>query len=239
MDGHDQMSSEVSSGVAELMETDRTAELLIWMWESLFNRSKAPSGNSAVTAGLTEVAVLGGGCFWCLDGVYRQVRGVLEVTCGYAGADAGAEGERPSYHQVCSGSTGHAECVRLVYDPAVISYSQILDIFFSAHDASTAGVEGNDVGSQYRSLILSTSEAQAAAAAEALARLRASGARPLTQVQALDAQRNPFWEAEPEHQDFFARFPGNGYCRTQVAPKITAARGTYPQLFSSGVDDAL
>jgi peptide-methionine (S)-S-oxide reductase len=165
--------------------------------------------------GQLEVATLGGGCFWCLEAVYDQVQGVHEVTSGYAGGTV----PNPSYEQVCTGTTGHAEVVRVAFDPSVISYREILEIFFSIHDPTTLNRQGADVGTQYRSVIFTHDEQQRELAEAAIRELTASGGATdpiVTQVVPLEA----FYEAEDYHQEYFANNPRQPYCRAVVGPKV-------------------
>jgi len=166
-----------------------------------------------------ETAILGGGCFWCIDAALRDLKGVEEVVSGYAGGHV----ENPTYEQVCGKKTGHAEVVKAVFDPAVISYADLLRIFFTLHDPTTKDRQGADVGPQYRSIILTTSEAQAETARAVMAEIESAGIWPaplVTQVEPAGA----FWPAEPEHQDYFTRNPWSGYCRAVIAPKVTKFR---------------
>jgi len=172
----------------------------------------------AASRGL-ETATLGGGCFWCLEAVYEDVRGVERVVSGYAG---GAE-PNPTYEQVCSGRTGHAEVVQLTFDPAEISYRELLEIFFTIHDPTTPNRQGGDVGPQYRSIVLAHDDAQAETARAVMAELAAEGvweAPIVTQVVPLDR----FWPAEAYHQHYFARNPRQAYCQVVVAPKVAKFR---------------
>ena len=166
-----------------------------------------------------ETAVLGGGCFWCLDAVFRELDGVTGVESGYAGG----AGERPTYEAVCSGRTGHAEVVRVTFDPAKLSYRDLLAVFFAIHDPTTKNRQGHDIGTQYRSVIFARS-AEQRATAEALVR-ELSGARlwpaPIVTEIADDA---PFWPAEGYHQDYFANNPAQPYCMAVVAPKVAKFR---------------
>lgn len=169
---------------------------------------------------MTEEIVLGGGCFWCLDAVYREVPGVLACTSGYAG---GAR-PNPSYEQICTGATGHAEVVRLTYDPAVVTLTRLLDIFFTIHDPTTLNRQGNDVGTQYRSVIFCANVAQHAEVEAYVADIRGDYAQPLvTEI----ADNVPFWPAEAYHQDYFRRNPGQGYCQYVVAAKVAKYRARY------------
>ena len=168
---------------------------------------------------MTETAVLGGGCFWCLEAVYSQMRGITSVIPGYAGGAL----EHPTYQQVCSGLTGHAEVVQLEWDAAVLNYQQILQSFFILHDPTTPNRQGNDVGSQYRSVIFYTSAHQHEIAKEVIQAVTDSHlwTSPLvTQVCPL----NTFWPAEEEHHNYYARHPHAGYCQAVIAPKLAKAR---------------
>jgi peptide-methionine (S)-S-oxide reductase len=166
-----------------------------------------------------EIATLGGGCFWCLEAAFKELRGVNAVTSGYAGGKV----PNPTYHAVCGGTTGHAEVVQVKFDPAQISYADLLRVFFTIHDPTTLNRQGNDVGTQYRSIILTHSDAQKADAAAVMREMTDSKiwGRPLvTQVEPLTA----FYEAEEEHHDYFARNPWSGYCQVVVAPKVAKVR---------------
>ncbi len=159
--------------------------------------------------------LLGGGCFWCLDAVFRDVPGVLSCTSGYAG---GAR-PNPSYEQICSGATGHAEVVQLDFDPARVTLAHLLDIFFTIHDPTTLNRQGNDVGTQYRSVIFCQDDAQRAEVEAFLSALRADGAFSQPIVTEI-ADAVPFWPAEDYHQDYFRKNPGQGYCQFVVATKV-------------------
>ena len=164
-----------------------------------------------------EIATLGGGCFWCLDAAYREIRGVTRVVSGYAGGDVAD----PSYQQVCTGRTGHAEVVQVEFDPEVISYSDILDVFWSVHNPTTKDRQGADVGTQYRSVIFTGDDAQAAAARASAAAIQAAWPDPVvTQIEPLQA----FYPAEEYHQDYFARNPNQGYCQVVINPKLEKVR---------------
>ena len=163
---------------------------------------------------MKELATLGGGCFWCIEAIYKLVEGVSKVTSGYAGGFV----EKPDYQQVCNGTTGHAEVVQLEFDPQIISYREILDIFFSVHDPTTRNRQGADVGTQYRSIILTHSEQQQNVAQTTIADLqKESGQKTIvTEVEPL----KEFYPAEDYHQDYFEKNPYQGYCRIIIAPKI-------------------
>lgn len=165
----------------------------------------------------TETATLGGGCFWCLDAAFRQIKGVENVVSGYAGGSI----EKPTYDQVCSGSTGHAEVVQVRYDPKVISYEDVLDIFWAIHDPTTPNRQGSDVGPQYRSIILYEDEVQRQAAEDSAMRIGKLWPNPIvTEIKKLEH----FYPAEEFHQDYFAKNPTQGYCQIVINPKLAKLR---------------
>ncbi len=171
---------------------------------------------------VTETATLAGGCFWCLEAVYELLRGVESVRSGYTGGSVA----EPSYEAVCSGTTGHAEAVEVVFNPEVISFRDLLDVFFTIHDPTTLNRQGNDVGSQYRSAIFTHSEEQGATAASVIGEVERSGVWPgrvVTEVVPLDR----FWPAEDYHTQYFRRNPEAGYCRVVIAPKVAKARSKF------------
>ena len=167
----------------------------------------------------TEVATLAGGCFWCLEAVYLEVDGVLGVESGYSNGHVA----RPSYEQVCRGDTGHAEVVRVSFDPRRIGFRDLLEIFFSIHDPTTPNRQGNDVGTQYRSGIYTHGEAQERIAREVVAELAAHGVRAVTEIE----PEHDYWPAEAYHQRYFERHPDAGYCAFVVAPKVEKFRKTF------------
>lgn len=173
----------------------------------------------ADTIGGRDVATLAGGCFWCLEAVYEELKGVEKVVSGYSG---GARND-PTYEQVCSGTTGHTEVVQVTFDPAQAAYRDLLKVFFTIHDPTTLNRQGGDVGTQYRSAIFYHSPAQQADAAAVIAELSAQHVWDdpiVTEVVPL----TKFWPAEEYHQHFFARNPTQGYCRAIVAPKVAKFR---------------
>ncbi len=172
----------------------------------------------------TEVAVLGGGCSWCLDAVFRDLDGVLGVESGYAGGSPAD----PSYEQVCSGRTGHAEVVKVTFDPARLSYRDLLTVFFTIHDPTTKDRQGNDVGTQYRSVIFAQTPQQRATAQEVVKSLEAQRlfGRPIVTELAGAA---PFYPAENYHQDYFERNPAQPYCMMVVAPKVSKFRKAFAE----------
>ncbi|WLI88568.1 peptide-methionine (S)-S-oxide reductase MsrA [Massilia sp. R2A-15] len=168
----------------------------------------------------TEVAILGGGCFWCLEAVYLEARGVVKVESGYMGGHV----PDPSYEQVCAGTTGHAEVVRLEFDPQQISYRDILEVFFTIHDPTTLNRQGNDVGTQYRSVIFTTSPEQQETARHVMAEMANVWDAPI--VTELMPQQT-WYKAEDYHQDYFRQHPLQGYCAFVVAPKVAKFRHTF------------
>lgn len=169
----------------------------------------------------TETAILAGGCFWCTEAVFDAVRGVAHVESGYIGGTI----PNPSYEAVCSGRTGHAEAVKIDFDPAQISYAEILDIFFATHNPTTLNRQGADTGTQYRSAIFPLSPAQAAEANAAIARHQENWPDPI--VTSIEAEA-PWYVAEPYHQRYFERNgTSNGYCAAVVAPKLAKFRKAY------------
>ena len=166
-----------------------------------------------------EIATLGGGCFWCLDAVFRDLRGVARVESGYMGGQL----RQPTYEQVCAGSTGHAEVVRVAFDPGELSYHDLLRIFFTIHDPTTPDRQGADVGPQYRSVIFWHSDAQRRIAEETMREIAAEQLWDDPIVTEL-VPASDWWPAESYHQDYYRRNPGAGYCRVVIAPKVAAAR---------------
>jgi peptide-methionine (S)-S-oxide reductase len=161
----------------------------------------------------TEIATLGGGCFWCTEAIFQMLPGVKSVTAGYAG---GAK-QNPTYHEVCAGDTGHAEVIQIEYDPAVISYDKLLETFWEAHDPTTLNRQGPDAGTQYRSIILYSSEAQKAAAEKSKAEAQKHFSKPIvTEIVPL----NQFYKAENYHQDYYRDNPNQPYCRMVIRPKV-------------------
>jgi peptide-methionine (S)-S-oxide reductase len=167
--------------------------------------------------------VLGGGCFWCLDSAFTQFRGVTDVTCGYTGGQK----VNPTYEQVCDGNTGHAEVVSISFDESVISSQEILDIFFTLHDPTQLNRQGNDIGTQYRSSMFFSDQAQHEVFAQAIERgKKLWGNGIVTEVSEL----GEFYPAEGYHQDFFANNPTQGYCVAVVAPKVSKVRAKFAHL---------
>lgn len=168
-----------------------------------------------------DVAILAGGCFWCVEAVFDDLQGVESVESGYIGGTVA----NPSYKQVCGGDTGHAEAIRVTYDPAVISYDSLLDIFFDVHDPTQLNRQGNDIGTQYRSAIFPLNQEQAEKAEAAIARAQAERSEPV--VTTIEPA-GPWYPAEDYHQEYFAREGGaNPYCQVVVAPKLAKFRKSY------------
>lgn len=170
----------------------------------------------------SELATLGGGCFWCLEAVFRELKGVERVVSGYAGGTVA----NPSYEQVCTGQTGHAEVVQITFDPRVITFSELLEVFFAIHDPTTPNRQGADVGPQYRSIILYHTPEQREIAERTIAELNAARRwdRPIvTEVRPYTV----FYPAEAYHQEYFARNPYQPYCQLVVAPKVAHVRTAF------------
>lgn len=190
------------------------------MSDNAANDERRVNGSSAASSEAT--ATLAGGCFWCLEAVYDQLEGVKRVKSGYAGGHVPS----PTYQEVCAGTTGHAEVVELAYDPAVVSYRDLLRIFFTIHDPTTRDRQGNDVGPQYRSAIFHHDDEQRRIAEEVMDEVRQEGlySAPLvTELQPLDR----FYPAENYHDDYYVRNPNQGYCAAVIAPKVAKFRKQY------------
>ncbi len=172
-----------------------------------------------------QIAVFGGGCFWCTEAVFERLKGVVTVTSGYAGGEL----ENPAYEEVSSGNTGHAEVVKVDYDPSQVTFETLLDVFFSMHDPTTIDQQGADIGSQYRSLILYTSveqKEQAEKYVEDLEDDQTFGAPIVTEIKPLDK----FYAAEEDHQKYYENNPEKSYCQVVINPKIAKLREKYSHL---------
>jgi peptide-methionine (S)-S-oxide reductase len=172
-----------------------------------------------------ETAVFGGGCFWCLEEIFLQITGVKSVESGYAGGFT----EKPSYKEVCSGETGHAEVVKIEFDPGLVSYGQLLEVFFYVHDPTTLNRQGNDIGEQYRSVIFFTSAEQEKAARTLINNLKNDKKNPkpiVTEIEPLDK----FYKAEDYHQKYFSSNPSQSYCQLIISPKIRKFREKFTGL---------
>jgi peptide-methionine (S)-S-oxide reductase len=169
-----------------------------------------------------EKATIGGGCFWCLEAVFREMSGVSSAQSGYAGGHLA----NPTYEEVCAKRTGHAEVVQVTFDPARLSFADLLRVFFTIHDPTTKDRQGADIGPQYRSIILTHGDEQEATAKAIIAEITAAGLwmRPIvTEIIPL----TEFWPAEPEHDNYFARNPWSGYCQAVIAPKLAKFRKAF------------
>ncbi len=173
-----------------------------------------------------EHATLGAGCFWCAEAVFQRVRGVISVEPGYAGGNV----PNPTYQQVCSGRTGHAEVARITYDPTIISFKTILDVFWHTHNPTTPNRQGADVGTQYRSVIFYENEQQRKVAAESKSLIDASGLWDKPVVTEIEPLKN-FYKAENYHQNYFNNHPNAAYCSVVIAPKLTKFEKQFPDLF--------
>lgn len=182
----------------------------------------APASSSHGQTPRRETATLAGGCFWCLEAGFQQLRGVDRVDSGYAGGTT----PNPTYEQVCSGRTGHAEVVQITFDPSVISYKDLLGVFFTIHDPTQLNRQGGDIGTQYRSAIFYSSPEQERAARETIEQLTREHVWPapiVTQVEPLER----FFGSEQYHRDYFLRNPSQPYCQAVVAPKVAKIRKAY------------
>ena len=166
-----------------------------------------------------ETATFGGGCFWCVEAVFMEIKGVNSVASGYSGGHV----ENPSYYEVCGEQTGHAEVVRLEFDSSQIAFKEMLEVFFASHDPTTLNYQGADKGTRYRSVVLYTSEEQRDQTAAFIKELDASGTQPgpvVTQI----AEFERFYEAEEEHRQFYLNNPGSMYCQVVISPKVAKVR---------------
>ena len=171
----------------------------------------------------TESAYLAGGCFWCLEATYQRLKGVEHVTSGYAGGDV----DNPDYHQVSDGSTGHAETVKIDFDPSVITFKQLLDVFWAIHDPTTVNRQGNDVGPQYRSAIFYQGDEQKQIAEQSLEAAQGLWHNPIvTEIKPLDK----FYEAEDYHQNYFNNHPEQAYCQVVINPKLAKLQDKFQEL---------
>lgn len=179
----------------------------------------------------TETIILGGGCFWCVESVYKRLAGVETIVSGYANGDS----QDPTYEQICSGNTGHAEVVKITYKPDLISLQIILDVFFTTHDPTTLNRQGNDIGTQYRSIIIYENEKAKTEAEGKIKELTTENLWPnpiITEIEPLKV----FYEAEEYHQDYFNRNPTNGYCQAVIPPKLSKLEN---KLVTSGLKSIL
>ena len=172
-----------------------------------------------------ETIVFGGGCFWCTEAVFKELKGVISVMPGYAGGEA----ENPTYEEVCSGTTGHAEVTKIEYDPTQIFFKDLLTVFFATHDPTTLNCQGNDVGTQYRSIILYATAEQQKESQEFINELNKDGPKVVTELKPLIK----FYEAEDYHKDFYANNPSQPYCQVIISPKLEKLHKKFYQLIKS------
>ena len=171
---------------------------------------------------MTQLATFGGGCFWCTEAVFQKLRGVSKVVSGYTAGET----ENPTYQQICTGTTGHAEVIQITFDPELISFDDLLDVFFATHDPTTLNQQGADRGTQYRSIVLAHDDAQHAAAEEKIRALDASGefSNPIvTQIEPIGT----FYPAEGYHQDYFNQNPAQPYCLAVIPPKLAKLKAKF------------
>lgn len=185
----------------------------------------SPRDSSDGNKPATALATFGAGCFWCTEAVYLKLKGVLKVTSGYTGGKI----PNPTYQAVCTGTTGHAEVIQVEYDPSVITFDQMLDVFFHTHDPTTLNRQGADTGTQYRSAVFYHDEAQKAAAEKMIKDLNASGEFKSPIVTTLE-KLGKFYPAEGYHQDYFKLNPGNPYCQAVIVPKVSKFQKRYEAL---------
>jgi len=180
---------------------------------------------------MTEVAIFGGGCFWCTEAVFKMLKGVTAVAPGYAGGPSTSSGQVPTYEEVCSGRTGHAEVIKIDFDPVQVSYRTLLTVFFATHDPTTLNRQGPDAGTQYRSVIFSTTPEQKEEAEACIKEINDStsaGSRVVTEVTPL----TEFYEAENYHKDYFAKHPEAAYCNLVISPKVEKVQKKFAQLLA-------
>ena len=179
-----------------------------------------PSNDTPTPSTHTEIATLGGGCFWCVEIMYQDLKGVLKVESGYSGGKT----NNPTYREICSGLSGHAEVIQVTFDPSIISFKEILEVFFTVHDPTTLNRQGNDSGTQYRSVIFYHTEAQKAMAAQVKEEAQAIWSDPIvTEISPL----SNYFKAEVYHQNYFKDNPNQPYCSIVIAPKVRKFREQY------------
>lgn len=177
---------------------------------------------------MNSLATFGSGCFWCTEAIFKDVRGVTKVTSGYAGGTMPS----PTYEQVCDGSTGHAEVIQIEFDPTVVGYDQLVEIFFLTHDPTSMNRQGNDVGEQYRSVIFTHDEMQATVAEQVKNKIQNEGVYDKPIVTRITSFMN-FYPAEAYHQDYYAKNPEAGYCQAVISPKVAKFRKKFAALLKS------
>ena len=176
-----------------------------------------------------EIAVFGGGCFWCTEAIFKMLKGIKDIRQGYAGGNPSADGKNPTYNTVCTGKTGHAEVIRIEFDPKIISFRELLSVFFSSHDPTSLNRQGPDVGTEYRSIILFTNDSQKKESEKYIKELNQSslkGQRIVTEIKPLEE----FYEAESYHQDFYNKNREAMYCQLVINPKLEKAKKEFADL---------
>ncbi len=223
-DGSDRALSTCADG---LIHTIHEEDIMTDLHQT--GSTASQGAESSTGAGAIESATLGGGCFWCTEAVFLDVEGVTRVESGYAGGAL----KNPSYERICDGDTGHAEVVRLEFDPAKISFRDILNIFFAIHDPTQLNRQGNDVGTQYRSVVFTHDDAQRETALSVIDEITKAGlydGKIVTEVTPLNGN---YWPAEAYHQNYFAQHPTQGYCSFVVAPKVAKFRQKFSNRLKS------
>lgn len=172
-----------------------------------------------------EVAVFGGGCFWCTEAVFQNLKGVISVMPGYAGGET----LNPTYENICTGTTGHAEVLRIKYDPVQVSYNDLLTVFFATHDPTTPNRQGSDIGPQYRSIILYTNENQKREAEQFISELNKEGKKVVTELKKFEK----FYEAEDYHHNYYLKNPDKAYCQIVINPKLEKLQEKFTKLLKS------
>jgi len=193
--------------------------ILIILLTVLGEQSTAQSKSATM-----EIATIGGGCFWCTEAIYKELKGVVSVTSGYSGGEI----VNPSYREVCTGRTGHAEVIEIEFDPAVISFSELLEVFFASHDPTTLNRQGGDVGTQYRSVIFYHSQKQKETAESIIDKLNEENVYEKPVVTEVTAWKN-FFAAEDYHQDYFENNPSQSYCQIVIVPKMEKFRKIFSE----------
>ena len=173
-----------------------------------------------------ETIVFGGGCFWCTEAIFESLKGVISVMPGYAGGPSADSGQAPTYNSIHSGKSGHAEVIEITYDPTLVQFNDLLTVFFAMHDPTTLNRQGADVGSEYRSLVLYTTDAQKTATEEFIAGLNTSGPKVVTEVKPLDK----FYPAEESHRQFYKNNTDSPYCQVVINPKMEKLKTHFKEL---------
>ena len=174
----------------------------------------------------SEIAVFGGGCFWCTEAIFEELKGVISVMPGYAGGNSSAGGKNPTYEEISTGETGHAEVTKIEYAPEKVSYQDLLTVFFATHDSTTLNRQGADIGTQYRSIILYATENQKKESEAFIKQLNESGPKAVTEIKPL----KEFYEAEENHRKYYLKNPSSPYCQVVINPKIEKLKKRFHEL---------